>query len=82
MDPKLARYAEGDFLNAGKCLFGQGFMKEVVSQVEADTAIYKALALASKLSERKKEFHKVPSTVPNRKSVQLPYGFYTAIWIG
>ena len=54
VDPKLARYAKGDFPNAGKCLFGQGFMKEVVSQVEADTTIYKALALASKLSEKKK----------------------------
>ena len=50
VDPKLARYAKGDFPNAGKCLFGQGFVKEVVSQVEADTAIYKASALASKAS--------------------------------
>ena len=50
MDPKLARYAKGDFPNAGKCLFWQGFMKEVVSQVEADTAIHKALALVSKAS--------------------------------
>ena len=51
VDPKLARYAKGDFPNAGKCLFGQGFMKEVVSQVEVDTAIYKASALASKVSQ-------------------------------
>ena len=50
VDPKLARYAKGDFPNAGKCLFGQGFVKEVVSQVEADTAIHKASALASKAS--------------------------------
>ena len=50
VDPKLARYAKGDFQNAGKCLFGQGFVKEVVSQVEADTAICKASALASKAS--------------------------------
>ena len=50
VDPKLARYAKGDFQNAGKCLFGQGFVKKVVSQVEADTAICKALALASKAS--------------------------------
>ena len=47
VDPKLARYTKGDFPNAGKCLFGQGFVKEVVSQVEADTAICKASPLAN-----------------------------------
>ena len=50
VDPKVARYAKGDFPNAGKCLSGQGFVKEVVSQVETDTAICKASALASRAS--------------------------------
>ena len=50
VDPKLAKYAKGEFPSVGKCLIGQGFVKEVVSQVEADTAICKASALASKAS--------------------------------
>ena len=48
MDPKLTKYAKGEFPQAGKQLFGQNFVKEVVSQVEADTAIFKASTIANK----------------------------------
>ena len=48
VDPKLTKYAKGDNSNTGKNLFGQSFMKEVVAQVEADTAICKASAIANK----------------------------------
>jgi len=60
VDPKLAKYAKGEFPKAGKYLFGQSFVKEVVSQVEADTAICKASALANK-AQREVQKGKAPS---------------------
>ena len=60
VDPKLSKYAKGEFPKAGKSLFGQSFVKEVVSQVEADTAICKASALANK-AQREVQKGKGPS---------------------
>jgi len=54
VDPKLEKYAKGEFPKAGKYLFGQSFVKEVVSQVEADTAVCKASALANKAQRFRK----------------------------
>ena len=48
IDPQLTKYAKGDFSDAGKHLFGNKFAKELVTHVEADTAICKASAIASK----------------------------------
>ena len=50
IDPNLSKYAKGDFPNAGKHPFGPTFQKEIVSQVEADTALTKAAKLISKAS--------------------------------
>ena len=60
VDPKLTKYAKGEFPKVGKSLFGQNFVKEVVSQVEADTAICKASASANK-AQREVQKGKSPS---------------------
>ena len=39
LDPNLAKYAKGEFPEAGKDLFGSKFAKKIVGDVEADTAI-------------------------------------------
>ena len=49
---KLTKYAKGEFPKAGKSLFGQNFVKELVSQVEADAVICKASALENKRREK------------------------------
>ena len=51
VDPQLEKYAKGDFSDSGKHLFGNKFVKEIVSRVQADTAICKALAI-TKQGER------------------------------
>ena len=48
IDPNLAKYAKGEFPEAGKDLFGNKFAKEIVGHVEADTAICKASAIVNK----------------------------------
>ena len=50
IDPNLSKYAKGDFPDAEKHLFGPKFQKEIVSQVEADTALAKAANIISKAS--------------------------------
>ena len=50
IDPNLSKYAKGDFPDAGKHLFGSRFQKEIVSQVEADTALMKAAKIINKAS--------------------------------
>ena len=52
VDPKLTKYAKGDFSDSGKYLFGPSFQKEIVSQVEADTALSKAFAIVGRASSR------------------------------
>ena len=48
IDPNFIKYAKGEFLEAGKELFGSKFAKEIVGHVEADTAICKTSAIVKK----------------------------------
>ena len=48
IDSKLTKYAKGGFSEAGKHLFGSKFVNEIVTHVEADTAICKTSAIANK----------------------------------
>ena len=48
IDPRWTKYAKGDFSDAGKHLFSKKFAKELLTPVEADTAICNVSAIASK----------------------------------
>ena len=50
IDPNLSKYAKGDLPDVGKHLYLPTYEKEIVSQVEADTALTKAAKLISKAS--------------------------------
>ena len=50
IDPNLSKYARGGFPDAENHLFGPKFQKEIVSQVEADTALTKAAGIISRTS--------------------------------
>ena len=58
-----SKYAKGEFPEAGKEVFGSKFAKEIVGDVEADTAICKASAIVNKGSRWTSSKEKSPSSL-------------------